>query len=130
MSEFRKTIRTIEISWDAILEYDAETLLKVLKEERGKFTKSNATHIGLLIEALIEKGEYPAETQEGNPNSVRSMVNGWGAYWHRWSGTLECPHCKSDLRDREVGPPFMRAIGHTVNDRIVHYTCPDCEEKI
>lgn len=122
--EMRETL-----AWKEIVGADTEILLKLLNEERGKFTESDHRRIKLFIAALIEKGEYPSETVEGNPNSVWQMVKGWGAYWHRWDGTLECPHCKADLRDLVTGPPFMRAIGHTVNDRCAYYTCPDCNEK-
>src|SRR5574340_130842 len=53
----------------------------------------------------------PAETVEGNPNSVWSMVGGWGARWHEWRPPFECPHCKADLRDHRTGPPFKREVG-------------------
>jgi len=46
------------------------------------------------LEALIARKVYPAETPEGNPNDIYSMVSGWGARWHEWRGPFECPHCK------------------------------------
>lgn len=106
----------------------AEELLIALSEERAKFTKSDDDKMRYLISKLIEMGEYPAETAEGNPNTVWGMVDGWGAYWHRWSGVLECPHCGADLRNHESGPPFRRQIGmySRKRDRTMGWKCPDC----
>ena len=107
-----------------------DTLLKVLDDERSKFTKSNEKKISLLVHALIEKGTYPAETVPGNPNDVLTMVEGWGVHWHEWHEPLNCPLCKSDLRDLKTGPPFGRQIGIYFNDRTQYYKCPDCKGRI
>jgi hypothetical protein len=105
-----------------------ETLLQMLDVERGKFTQSDSDKIKYYIDTLIERGVYPKETVEGNPNDVYAMVSGWGAYWHIWKGTLECPLCKADLRDHKMGPPGLRQIGMVDRgqDRVTHWVCPDC----
>lgn len=106
-----------------------ETLLQMLDVERGKFTKSDSDKIKYYIDTLIERGVYPKETVEGNPNDVYTMVSGWGAYWHVWEGILECPFCEADLRDSKSGPPFLRQIGISDRgqDRITAWQCPDCK---
>ncbi len=105
------------------------TLLKILDDERRKFTEDNEKKISLLVAALIDKGVYPAKTVPGNGNTVRAMVSGWGPYWHKWEEPLNCPHCKVDLRDLKTGPPFKREIGiyDRARDRTDHFVCPDCE---
>ena len=106
---------------------DIDETLEALKEEREKFTEDNEGVMRRLVKKLQRLGEYPEETQEGNPNDVWAMVSGWGAYWHRWRGdTLNCPHCDADLRDLETGPPGMRHIGIIKSDRCVAVRCPDC----
>lgn len=106
-----------------------DELLKALKDERELSTRSNKTVMRTMIDELIRRKVYPENTQEGNPNDVYDMVDGWGAYWHIWKGTLECPHCKADLRDHRVGPPFLRQVGMVDQgrDRITYWTCPDCK---
>ena len=88
--------------------------------------------IEVLTNALINRGVYPKETLEANPNSVLSMVQGWGAYWHVYSGVLECPHCGFDLRDRRLGPPFKLTLDHydTAHDCTDRSTCPSCNERV
>lgn len=101
-------------------------ILAELQEERQLFTKSDPQKMAAIIEMLIERRVYPRETPEGNPNSVNTMVDGYGAYWHIWTGMLDCPHCGADQRDHEAGAPFMLCMSHTVNDRCAHYTCHEC----
>lgn len=105
-----------------------EALLKELDEERGKFTKSDDVKMDHLIALLVLAGEYPATTK--TQNTVKQMVDGWGAYWHRWSEPLECPQCHTDLRDHECGPPFKREI-QVIPDRMregtYHFECPNCK---
>ena len=105
-----------------------DELLEALKNERELFTRSDKTAMRIMVDELIRRKVYPESTTEGNPNDIYEMVDGWGAYWHTWKGTLECPHCKTDLRDLEAGPPFLRQIG--ISDRgldmIVGWQCPDC----
>lgn len=105
-----------------------DELLEALKGERELFTRSNKAMIKAMIDELIRRKVYPESTPEGNPNDIYGMVNGWGAYWHVWKGSLECPHCKADLRDHEAGPPFIRQIGISDRglDRITGWQCPDC----
>lgn len=106
----------------------ADKLLDTLDEERRKFTTSDQALMKQMIDELIRRGVYPAETPEHNPNSVYTMVSGWGARWHQWRGPLKCRHCKADLRDHKNGPPFKREVGHY--DQDLDYTtklmCPDC----
>ena len=109
-----------------------DALLLELKEEREKSWWTNGgsgvsdeKRIDALIKMLIALGEYPKETIRGNPNAVRQMVSGWGAYWHKWKDPLSCPHCDADLRDHETGPPFKREIQTSSG-----FICPDCKEVI
>ena len=105
------------------------TLLQLLSSERELFTLSDKTFMHTIVDELIRRKVYPEDTPEGNPNSVFTMVEGWGAYWHTWKGTLECPHCKADLRDHKMGPPGLRQIGIVDRglDKITHWVCPDCK---
>lgn len=112
-----------------IAECPDEELLQGLSRERELFSRSNSEVIKILIDELIRRKVYPETTPEWNPNTVHQMVSGWGAYWHVWKGTLECPHCKADLRDHESGPPGVRQIGMVDRgmDKITHWVCPDCK---
>ena len=107
-------------------------ILEELDAERSKFTTSDDVVLNSLIEELIKRGVYPAETIEGNPNTIFQMVEGWGPYWFTWDhaekGTLTCPHCKKDLRDLRCGPPFLTVIGMVDRDRvrITYWQCPEC----
>ena len=83
----------------------------------------------LVVEAQTA-GVYPQETVKKNPNTVLTMVKGWGARWFEWTGMLTCPKCGSDWRDYESGPPFKREIGNVERDRIASFKCPDCGEII
>lgn len=105
-----------------------DQLLQALKDERDLLTRSSEEVMKVIIDELIRRKVYPESTPEGNPNDVYKMVSGWGAYWHIWTGTLECPHCGGDLRDHHAGPPFIRQIGISDRglDRIVAWKCPDC----
>lgn len=108
-------------------EMNDEQLLTALDEERQKFTKSDKQMMGGMIAELQRRGVYPAETVEGNPNTVEVMVLCWGARWHQWRGLQTCPHCAADLRDHRVGPPFSRKVGLYGRDRTYAYQCPDCQ---
>jgi rubredoxin len=110
-----------------ITECSDDELLQGLSRERDLFSLSNPEVIKLLIDELIRRKVYPETTPEENPNTVHQMVSGWGAYWHTWKGTLECPHCKVDLRDHKSGPPGVRQIGVIVEDRVAYWVCPDCK---
>lgn len=105
----------------------AETLLTRLDEEREKFADADDDVMNDLVQKLITMGEYPTKTK--THYTVRQMVDGWGAYWHRWTGTLHCPHCTFDLRDHQAGPPFMRTIGISNGDRVVAWACPHCNNQ-
>jgi len=109
-----------------------DALLNALDKERQKFTASDQGAMRQMVEALIARKVYPAETPEGNPNDIYSMVSGWGARWHEWRGPFECPHCKADLRDHRTGPPFKREVGHydMGRDRTTGFSCPDCKENL
>ena len=105
-----------------------DELLEALRAERELFARSNKARIKAMIDELIRRKVYPENTPEDNPNSVYTMVDGWGAYWHIWKGTLECPHCKADLRNHKMGPPGLRQVGRVDRglDKITHWVCPDC----
>ncbi len=107
-------------------------LLDALDEERRKFIDSDKARIRSMIDELIRRGVYPAETVPDNPNDVYTMVSGWGARWIEWGEPHACRHCGADLRDHRVGPPFKREIGHydRAQDRTVGYTCPDCKQDL
>ena len=77
-----------------------------------------------LIQQAIDRGVYPKETL--TKLTHLEMVKGWGANWFQWTGVLECPDCKSDLRDHKKGPPFKREFAVIVSDRVSEYQCPDC----
>ncbi len=102
-------------------------LLEELKAEREKFTKADDEKMDHLISLLVLAGEYPATTK--TQNTVKQMVSGWGAYWHRWTEPLECPKCHTDLRDHKNGPPFKREIQiyPNRNSSRYHMECPDCK---
>jgi len=109
---------------------DNERLLEMLQEEHLKYSAANPARIQIYIDALTELGVYPKETVPGNHRTVLEMVNSYGAYWYKWrdGATLECPHCRADLRDLEHGPPGLRQIGHVDRgtDRVEFWECPDC----
>jgi hypothetical protein len=105
-----------------------EKLLDELDKERAKFTRANTDLMHQVVDLLIYAGVYPKETVPGNPNDVWTMVEGYGARWHIWRAPLACRHCKADLRDHVMGPPFKREIGIEIGgDHIDHFECPDCE---
>jgi len=106
-----------------------EFLLELVRQEREKFTQRDDKLLRLLIDVLIEREVYPAQSKTGN--SIYSMVNGWGAYWHIWNSPLNCPNCDADLRDHEHGPPGKREIGiyDRMLDRTVSFMCPDCKHE-
>ena len=116
---------------EALLEKVADERLPNMKRKQGEpFREPDEQLIHSMVDELIARGVYPKETVEGNPNTVYSMVDGWGAHWHVWRGPFECPHCKADLRDQRTGPPFKREIGMVAHDRVTHYVCPDCKQTI
>ena len=109
----------------AIPKHIIDNYLAELKEEREKFTKSDKNKMRLMVEALIIAGVYPAVSLSGNTAHV--MVDGWGAYWHIWTGPFECHVCKTDLRDYKAGPPFKREICMKERgSRHQHLECPEC----
>lgn len=119
-------------------ELNDEQLLDKLDHERlppwkpgQPYKEPDDQLIRALVDELIARKVYPAETVEGNPNSVYSMVSGYGARWFIWRGPLECNHCKADLRAPE-GPPFKREIGMYDQglDRTTHFVCPDCKKRL
>ncbi len=57
-------------------------LLKMLDTERQKFTRCDKVVMSEMISELQSRGVYPLETLPANPNSVITMVECWGAYWH------------------------------------------------
>lgn len=116
-----------------------EALLKKLEEARlprgPKIDWSQAAsdarkaELVRLVAEAQELGIYPRETVPGNPNSVLTMVECYGARWFEWCGPLNCPHCKADLRSLDTGPPYKREIGmyDRDRDRTSHFVCPDCQ---
>lgn len=106
----------------------SEELLKMLTEERAKYSNCDDTRMDELIQELVTRGVYPSETVTGIP--IRKMVDSYGANWHIWKGRLECPYCKADLRDLKNGPPFLRTIAlySRSTDRTTGWRCPDCRE--
>lgn len=110
-------------------------LLAALADERDKYTESDKEVMQGYVDALIECGEYPSEL---TPVLVKQgtthlrMVIAYGADWHRWREPLECPHCTTDLRNHESGPPFKREIGiyNMALDRTTGILCPDCDQMI
>lgn len=124
-------------------EFDTEVLLNMLDEERlpplrdanGHWNaprEPDETKMQRMVDQLIARGVYPAETVPGNPNTVLGMVKGWGARWYQWREPHACPHCNADLRDRRTGPPFKREIGQydRGSDRTTGFFCPDCKENL
>lgn len=99
-------------------------LLRIV--DMGRHNPAQAKAVRYTIDKLVEVGVYPP-IRPGNPNSVYTMVEGWGAYWHVWTGTLACRHCGTDLRDHDKGPPFLRHTTQIVNDRVAYDTCPECK---
>jgi hypothetical protein len=122
----------------AALDFDTEVLLDMIDEERlpgrkdGKYREPDMAKMKQMIDTLIERGVYPAETVDANPNNVYSMVSGYGARWFEWNGTLTCGHCGADLRDHRLGPPYKREMGHynRGTDRTEWFECPDCKNNI
>lgn len=104
-------------------------LLDYLDAERRKFDEADDNLKLQMVKELIKRGVYPAETVPGNPNTVSTMVNGYGAKWHEWRPPFACPHCGADLRDHETGPPYKREIGMYSDelDCTTGFICPDCK---
>ena len=113
---------------------NAEKTLRALTKEREKFTQSDKVKMQKLVDDLVEMGEYPNDviTKLRSGMTPLTMVEGWGANWHKYTGTLNCPHCNADLRDLKTGPPFKReiAIYDMYADRTTHFQCPDCKQSI
>lgn len=112
-----------------LADLDNDALLDALDEERKKFTQADDVRMHAMVNELIRRGVYPNETVEGNPNSVWTMVEGYGARWHVWREPLACQHCGADLRDHRTGPPFKREVG-LYDDKLdctTGFYCPDCK---
>lgn len=108
-----------------------ESLLMALGLERNKFTSSNKVSMQNIIDVLVAIEAYPktTPTMEKMKYTHLTMVEGWGENCFEWKGTLECPHCKADLRNHESGPPFKREMGMEVKgfyDGVAYFKCPDC----
>ncbi len=109
-----------------------EQLLEALKDERGKFTQSDDEVMNNFIVELQHRGVYPQETVPGNPNSVKTMVDGYGAYWYKWDPDPDsCPSCGENMNDEKTGPPFSRRMGiyDRGQDRTVAWRCPFCKHE-
>lgn len=108
---------------------DDDALLELVKEERERFSRRDKKLLHAMIDELVRRGVYPAETK--TDNDIYTMVDGWGAYWHIWNSPLNCPNCNTDLRDHNGGPPFKReiAIYDRGLDRTVAFRCPDCNHE-
>lgn len=103
--------------------------LSLLDAERSKFTRRNETIMENLVNELIRRNVYPAKSNIGL--SALKMVDGWGAYWHKFSKDPNpCPNCKTDLNDHEHGPPFSLKISiyDRDKDRTVAWKCPFCKQ--
>lgn len=128
MSTPETEAQKLETVRKTLIDLTDDELLEALKDERGLLIQTSNEIMKIMIDELIRRKVYPENTPEGNPNDIYAMVSGWGAYWHTWKGTLECPLCKADLRDHESGPPFLRQIGISDQglDRVIGWQCPDC----
>ncbi len=87
-----------------------------------------------LVEELTRRSVYPSESTltalyPKRPADVLKMIDYWGARWHLWAGQQACPHCATDLRDLQCGPPFKREIALTHHDRVTAWLCPDCSHR-
>lgn len=123
----REKERRFEVAKQLVEHVDDAKLLELLDHERELFTFCDERILHLFVDELIRRNVYPIDTVPGNPNTVYVMVQGWGSDWYLWKEPLECPHCKADLRCHRTGPPFKREIGHVSEDRMSHYSCPDCK---
>lgn len=112
----------------------SEEILAQLKEEREKFAKCDKDVMQGFVDLLVTLGVYPKSTpaMEKHGYTHLQMVESWGTDWHEWRDPLSCPHCDTDWRDQEAGPPFKREIGIYLpaQDRTVAWKCPDCGEEI
>lgn len=106
-----------------------DQLLERLNQERQKFTRANDRLIDQMISELQQRNVYPQETVAGNPNTVRAMVDSYGAYWYQWRPPFFCPFCAANLQDLSTGPPFKREILIKTDVPEEHNTlcCPDCQ---
>lgn len=110
-----------------------EMLLDELDNEREKFTKADKQKMQEIIERLVNANVYPVTSaMKKHGYNAMTMVESYGARWHIWKQPLQCPHCSTDLRDYESGPPFKReiAIYSRELDRTTHFECPDCHKQI
>jgi hypothetical protein len=110
-------------------DFDDSALLDALDEERGKFDRADRIRMMHMVTELIARGVYPTETVPGNPNTVSTMVDGYGARWFLWREPLRCPHCGADLREHVTGPPYKREIAmyDQEADVTTGFFCPDCQ---
>lgn len=113
-----------------------EELFERITKVREQYSDTEAREVTLrkLVEEAQELGFYPQHTVPGNPNTVLSMVKGYGARWNEWAAPLTCPHCETDLRSK-AGPPFKREIGIVVHDSLsgakrIRFQCPDCDKML
>lgn len=106
------------------IEVSAVDLLKMLDEERGKFTESNKEIMQLMVDELVTRRIYGRVS--GINMTALEMVECYGAYWFEWREPLNCPACSADWRDLEHGAPFKREIGISDGDTVYKWKCPDC----
>lgn len=104
-----------------------DLLLKQISQTRH--TVDHNTTLTPLVNEAVERGIYPATSKIGL-SAVR-MVECYGADWHEFREPLNCPHCGTDLRDHENGPPGKREIAmyDRDRDRTTSYKCPDCNKE-
>jgi hypothetical protein len=101
---------------------------KIQELKKELESKRFSKEINRIIDQLISLGAYPKDTVPGNPNTVYTMVQCYGVNWNEWREPISCPHCKADLRNQKLGPPFKREIGFYDMDldATVSWKCPDC----
>ena len=100
--------------------------LIALRETHGHcLDEGRSRRASVLIEVLVDTGYWPATNKTGQ-YTAKKMWEGYGERWNEYDGPLSCPHCNTDLRNMESGPPFKREIGIIANDRVKNWRCPDC----
>lgn len=113
-------------------------LLNEVKKLRSEFSHENDEKMKELVNQLASMGVYQHTPhtlkmeKRGRENSFFEMVKSYGERWHEYKGMLECPHCKTDFRDKDNGPPFKLEIGVVDRHRdcVSHYQCAKCGKKI
>lgn len=110
-------------------------LLRLLNDERQKYTKANRKKMEVWCNELAKAGIYHETPfmKEAGVDFVR-MVECYGAWWHTWNPPLVCFSCMANLRDTSLGPPFKRERMNRIHDcdgtSSVTVTCPDCGESV